>query len=141
MKITKSQLKQIIKEELNAAMEGRLDPEVFDQAASSNPFLNLPKASDKEAFDYFVDYVTHPLNGLSTGYHDQKKAYDDLIEWMKQYPNVFKDYLEDRKDVYDLISKGQVEARAEEWKEANPGKKLSKMEPPRLKGQAVPHFG
>ena len=145
MKITKTQLKQIIKEELDAAMGGRRDRlrNEIANAGMPNPFIKyLPAdATEDEAYDYFVNYVTHPLNGLSTEYHDQKKAYDDLIEWMKQYPNVFKDYLEDRKDVYDLISKGQVEARAQKWQAANPGKKLSQMEPPKLKGQAVPHYG
>ena len=143
MKITKTQLKQIIKEELSAVMEETPASDEYERAAElyrqrPNPFLDLPKASDKEAYDYFVNYVTHPVYGLSTDDHNQTKAYYNLIEWMKQYPNVFKDYLEDRKDVYDLISKGQVEARAQEWKKANPGKKLSKMEPPRLKGH-VPY--
>jgi len=102
MRISKQRLKQIIKEELSKVLnettdvdgDGDTDPQdVFAVAKAmvgdgGFSFHDFKPKNEKEARDYFHDYVADEKEGLYAEY-DVDAAIDDLTKWMRKYRQYF----------------------------------------------------
>ena len=112
MKITKTQLKQIIKEELEEAFDigdllrtTRSDDERLDMLdrtaqladeSESSYFIDTwgkidPAAARRRYNDYVLSQGEYKDGGLLDP--DNQSLYDDFIKWMKLHPEVFRNEL------------------------------------------------
>ena len=86
MKITKSQLKQIIKEELEEALN------IQDLMNKEGEWSQMDDASARRRYnDYVLSQGEYKDGGLLDPENGQ--FYDDFIEWMRLHPEEFRNEL------------------------------------------------